>query len=810
MGPAFWLRWSWRDLRDRWLLVVVIGLTIALGTGAYAGLGSTSSWARETYDHNYDALAMYDLRVRLSDGSFAPSGSLIEAARRALGDDASGVEERLIVPIQVDASTESQTILVPGQLIGVGLADGGPHINRLWVGEGRDLDPHDAGEPTALLELHFARHYGLPASGRIVLSGGAEVRYVGHAMTPEYFMVVTEEGAVLAERNFAAVFTSIETARELGDRADAVNDAVLSLGADVDVRGAQAALEAELDRSLEAGSTVLTADDDEVRSTLYDDIESDAVFFRVFATLLLVGAAFGAFNLTGRIIEAQRREIGVAMALGTSTAKIAFRPLLVSAQIAVLGVLMGVGVGNLIGEGMRGVYDSMVPLPVWLTPFRPEIYAGAAGLGFIVPFAASLYPIIRAVRVPPIEAIRTGLTAAHATAGRVRRIPAPGGVIARMPLRNVQRTPRRTILTALGIGAAVAVLTSTAGVVDTMTATIDRGEDALLTASADRLTVQLEGFMPASQALAAVGAVPEVGRAETGLRVAATAETGSATIDLSLELIDMDGGLWVPAIDGATGEIANEAGIVLSEKALRDLAVAPGGQITVEHPLRIGETAFSTTRSTLTVVGSHSIPMRFTAFGDLALAERMNLADVANTVSVVPANGSSVDDVERALFRTPGVASVQPDDALVDVFRGVVEEYVGILAIAEVVAVALAVAIAFNSASISFDERVREHATMFAFGTPVSRVVGLVVAELTIIGVLATALGLVLGRLLMQWLLDSVLPTTFPEFGFVLTLAPTTIIAAVAAGVVAVGLAPILGAPRLARMDVPAALRLVE
>ena len=41
---VFWLRWSARDLRDRWLLVVAIAATIAIGTGAYASLESMSAW----------------------------------------------------------------------------------------------------------------------------------------------------------------------------------------------------------------------------------------------------------------------------------------------------------------------------------------------------------------------------------------------------------------------------------------------------------------------------------------------------------------------------------------------------------------------------------------------------------------------------------------------------------------------------------------------------------------------------------------------------------------------------------------------
>ena len=38
MNWHLWLRWSWRDLRARWLQVVAIALIIALGTGVFAGL----------------------------------------------------------------------------------------------------------------------------------------------------------------------------------------------------------------------------------------------------------------------------------------------------------------------------------------------------------------------------------------------------------------------------------------------------------------------------------------------------------------------------------------------------------------------------------------------------------------------------------------------------------------------------------------------------------------------------------------------------------------------------------------------------
>src|SRR5512143_4235742 len=78
-GAALWLRWSLRDLRARWIQVAAIAMVIALGTGSYAGLSSVTRWRRASTNDAYQALRMYDLRVRLADNGFVRSGQLAAA-----------------------------------------------------------------------------------------------------------------------------------------------------------------------------------------------------------------------------------------------------------------------------------------------------------------------------------------------------------------------------------------------------------------------------------------------------------------------------------------------------------------------------------------------------------------------------------------------------------------------------------------------------------------------------------------------------------------------------------------------------------
>ena len=43
-GRTFWLRWSLRDARARWVQILATALVLALGVGAYSGLGSIRGW----------------------------------------------------------------------------------------------------------------------------------------------------------------------------------------------------------------------------------------------------------------------------------------------------------------------------------------------------------------------------------------------------------------------------------------------------------------------------------------------------------------------------------------------------------------------------------------------------------------------------------------------------------------------------------------------------------------------------------------------------------------------------------------------
>ena len=75
------LHWSWRDLRSHWVAVIAIALVVAIGTGVFAGLGSTATWRTESNDVSFAATRIHDLRAELTPGTFVEEGTLLDVAR---------------------------------------------------------------------------------------------------------------------------------------------------------------------------------------------------------------------------------------------------------------------------------------------------------------------------------------------------------------------------------------------------------------------------------------------------------------------------------------------------------------------------------------------------------------------------------------------------------------------------------------------------------------------------------------------------------------------------------------------------------
>ncbi|MDH3226340.1 MAG: FtsX-like permease family protein [Thermoleophilia bacterium] len=807
-GPRLWLRWTWRDFKDRWLLVLAIAALLGLGTALFAGFESQINWRIASYDESFSLLNVHDLRVELPEGAYVDEGTLLAAASDA-GVKIDTAEERLVEATQIEVGQGEGAILSRGRIVGAG-GSGGPAVDMVSAHKG-EL-PTGAASGSVVLEANFGKYHDLPTSGQLKVGGDRSVAYRGHGLSPEYFIVTDDHSSFSSEANLGVLFASLSEAQRLAGRPGEVNDLVIDLPPGADVGQAQARLSDAFARA-GRGVTVSRTEDIYGHRLLYEDADNDQKLFTIFAVLVLLGAALAAFNLISRVVDSQRREMGIAMALGLSGAQAALRPALLGAQIAVAGVVLGAIAGELVSRWMAAILRSLILVPVLTTPFQASAFLTGGLLGLAVIAVATSFAVWRALRLNPIDAINVGprMRKGRNLAWLVRAAHLPGGSIQQMPLRNLLRAPQRTLASVLAIGAVITVVVALLGVLDGFRTTVSLIEDEALGATPARTQVDLDGFYPASSApVASVMRAESVGESEPVLRLVGAAANGGDPIDVVVETADAESAIWSPTI--ITGELGpSTTGILLSRQAARDLGAEVGDRIILSHPRLSTDGQVNVVFTELAVAGTHPNPLRFLAYVSRPQAEELiGTSGVVNALRVVPRADRTPDDVARELFGSPGIASVQAVRQTTDELQEGIEQFISFLAIPIVIALMLALLIAFNSTSISADERVREHATMFAFGVPVRSVIAVNVIESALVGAAATVIGLAAGGYITNWVMTNQLREVLPDLEAVADLSIASIVIAGGAGILAVAVAPLLTIRRLRRLDLPSSLRVVE
>jgi ABC-type antimicrobial peptide transport system permease subunit len=133
-----------------------------------------------------------------------------------------------------------------------------------------------------------------------------------------------------------------------------------------------------------------------------DRVQSDLslLFLMLGGVSLLVGA-IGIANVTLVSVMERTGEIGLRRALGASRRHIALQFLLESATMGLAGGVIGASIGTLVVV-IVSAYQDWTPV---LDPFVPF---AAPLLGALVGLISGLYPSLRAARMEPVEALRSG------------------------------------------------------------------------------------------------------------------------------------------------------------------------------------------------------------------------------------------------------------------------------------------------------------------------------------------------------------------------------------------------------------------
>ena len=475
----------------------------------------------------------------------------------------------------------------------------------------------------------------------------------------------------------------------------------------------------------------------------------------VFPLIFFLVAALVCLTTMTRMVEEQRVTIGGLKALGYSKGIIAVKYVGYGFLASTVGALLGLAVGLtllpwIICNAWNIIY-TLGPIQYGLEPVTSAVACLAA---------------IGTVTLSALGACCSTLAAVPAQLMRPKAPPAGKRVLLeRLPflwrrlsfnhkitIRNLFRYQRRFWMTVIGIGGCAALIVTAFGLRGSIFDIMDKQFEEIYGYTAQ---IGLVDKVTPGELREVTQALDEDPLAEGWLvccSASMTAETDAYTVDCTVQVFP-DQASMVPFIhlrhrtDDEPVTLSDD-GVVLTEKLASLLDVQPGDTITLDGDSRVEVRVADVTEHYI----QHYVYMTDAYYETVFGTEpRQNLV-----LADYPVEDPAAEDLERELVGLDGVTSLTRMEDTREIYGSSLEsvDYAVILII--VCAAALAFVVLYNLTNINITERMRELATLKVLGFYDGELSAYIYRENVILTVFGVAMGMVMGKLLHQWLILTV------------------------------------------------------
>lgn len=475
----------------------------------------------------------------------------------------------------------------------------------------------------------------------------------------------------------------------------------------------------------------------------------------VFPLIFFLVAALVCLTTMTRMVEEQRVTIGGLKALGYSKGIIAVKYVGYGFLASTVGALLGLAVGLtllpwIICNAWNIIY-TLGPIQYGLEPVTSAVACLAA---------------IGTVTLSALGACFSTLAAVPAQLMRPKAPPAGKRVLLeRLPflwrrlsfnykitIRNLFRYQRRFWMTVIGIGGCAALIVTAFGLRGSIFDIMDKQFEEIYGYTAQ---IGLVDKVTPGELREVTQALDEDPLAEGWLvccSASMTAETDAYTVDCTVQVFpdqaSMASFIHLRHRTGDGPVTLSDDGVVLTEKLASLLDVQPGDTITLDGDSRVEVRVADVTEHYI----QHYVYMTDAYYETVFGTEpRQNLV-----LADYPVEDPAAEDLERELVGLDGVTSLTRMEDTREIYGSSLEsvDYAVILII--VCAAALAFVVLYNLTNINITERMRELATLKVLGFYDGELSAYIYRENVILTVFGVAMGMVMGKLLHQWLILTV------------------------------------------------------
>lgn len=716
--------------RELWSLksqLVSIALVVAVGIMAIVTMRGSYNSLVEAQQAYYRESRFADIWVSLVR---APV-TLLPVLQAIPGVEAADTRVTFLATLDLDDSG----VPAHGRFVSVP-ANARPVLNDVLIERGRYIAPGANDE--VIISTKFADARGLSPgdSVRAIINGRSrQLDIVGIGNSPEHIYAVPPGALYPEDERYGIFWASRQLLGPAYNMDGAFNEAFVSISEDVNPDAVISAIDVMLESY--GGLGAYPRADQPSHLILESELDQNRVSGAIIPLIFLGVAVFLLYLVLGRLISTQRGEIAVLKAFGYRNWEVG-RHFLSFAVVAVLlgGVLGTVG-GIYLGDAYIGIYSQYFNLPGLRYSPSPGLLTFAFMACVLGAFAGAIAAVMRAVNLPPAEAMRPEAPARFRP-GIFERIGLGHllGSVGRMILRNVERKPFQSFFSTLGIAMSIAILTIGFFMFDSVNYMMDM---QFRQVQREDINLSFREITPDS-IRHDLSALDGVSRVETFRMIAARLRNGHREDEVGIQGLSADGELRrVMNADGKALALPAR-GLVLSSMLAQRLDVRAGDELLVEF--------LEGNR----YVRSVPVAAVFDDFLGLSVVmSKQALWELSGEPDVVNGAFLTVDtqlreQLNREFKKFPVITGVSSPDIMLNSFR---EELADSLFVASGFLLAfagiIAVGVVYNAARISLSERGRELASLRVMGFHRSEVALLLLGEQGILTVAAIPLGLGIG-----------------------------------------------------------------
>lgn len=727
-------------LRELWRLrgpALAIALVIAAGVGMVMMSVGMMRSLEATRDAYYD-------RYRFAD-VFAPAKRVPMALLPELAH-LPGVrtsEGRITMSALIDLPYVSDPINARLHSLP---AKGRPHINDLVLRAGRWPDPARPDELLANEAFLKAAKLGLGDDITVILNGKRRAfRIVGAVLSPEYVYAIPPGQIFPDNARFGVLWLQEEVLAGAFDLRHAFNELLVRVDPGTNVADVIRRID---DRLQPYGGIGGYARDQQISDRFVtNELNELRNMTRILPPVFLLVAAFLTHLVLSRLIDTEREVIGLLKAFGFRNRAIIAHYLKLAILLSLGGLILGATLGIWLGRGLARLYQQFFVFPFLQFHMDADL--------FLMALLAALFPVLtgcfiairRAAALTPAAAMSPPMPTNYGgrLTGALTQLRSLDQ-LTRIILRGLARRPVRTLLTAIGIGAALALYIASASSRDNVEEMIRitfnqaEREDLLVTFTEPRGRDALTALarLPGIRRVEPVRAVSVV-LTHQGIsrREAITATDPGA--DLS-RLIDINGTVVEPPIQG----------LVLSASLARQLKVGLGSAVEV-----------AVTQGRRPRWQSHVVAVVDSAIGSPAY---MRLDELDRRMMEGPRISGAFLAIDtdaraailKALRETPAIAGITEVEASRLALRNTIAETMGIITLFNTGFAGLIVfGVIYNHARVALAERSRDLASLRVLGFRTTEVAYLLIGELMLLTLIALPLGIAMGIGLAHYIVSA-------------------------------------------------------